>query len=239
MIEDALRYPWSGEQKVETILIGGVLALTSFLIVPALFSYGYLLRVIRRVSAGDDATPPSFEDWGELLTDGIVTMVILLAYMLVPSLTMSLVATVTFIPLAALASSATGAESLIGSVTVVVFLVGTVLSLGLGLLTAYLLPAAVGAYAATGSIEAAFSPSTLRSLGGDSRFALAWLIAFTAVVLVQVISYAAMVTIVGIVVIPFLGFYGNVAAAYAIGAGIQETGLPASRSPTHPGTQPE
>ncbi|MFC6757836.1 hypothetical protein ACFQER_15725 [Halomicroarcula sp. GCM10025894] len=32
-------------------------------------------------------------------------------------------------------------------------------------------------------------------------------------------------TIVGILVIPFMVFYGNVASAYAIGAGVAETGL--------------
>ena len=37
MLEDAIKYPWTGEQKLETLVIGGVLGLLGILFIPSLF----------------------------------------------------------------------------------------------------------------------------------------------------------------------------------------------------------
>ncbi len=68
--DDALTYPMEDDDWTVTVLIGGGLSLLSFLIVPAILVYGYLVQAIRK--RADGATqPPGFEDWGELLVDGV------------------------------------------------------------------------------------------------------------------------------------------------------------------------
>ena len=82
-IEEALRYPMNHDNWIVTVLIGGALSLFSFLIVPILIVYGYLLRVIR-TSIDGQSEPPVFEDWGELIVEGFKAAVIVFVYMLIP-----------------------------------------------------------------------------------------------------------------------------------------------------------
>ncbi|EMA30249.1 DUF4013 domain-containing protein [Haloarcula japonica] len=232
MLEDALRYPWTGEQKVETILIGGVLTLLGVFFIPALFMYGYLVRVIRAVSAGDDEVPPVFDDWGDLFIEGVVAFLISLVYSLVPLVVIGL-AIASFV-LPASVVTTTGGEpapglSIIGLLLALVVVTVTVVgSLG----AVYLLPAAVAAYAVTGRVGAAFSPGTLRAIGGSQTYAVAWLVAVAIAIGAQVVGGLASVTVVGAVLIPFLSFYGNVAGAYAIGTAVREVPALASESGT-------
>ncbi len=80
-IDDALTYPMEDDDWTVTVLIGGGLSLLSFLIVPAILVYGYLVQAIRK--RADGATqPPGFEDWGELLVDGVKAWLIGIEYML-------------------------------------------------------------------------------------------------------------------------------------------------------------
>jgi len=225
MLEDALTYPWTGEQKVETLAIGGILSLLGVLFVPILFVYGYLVRVIRQVSSGDTDVPPVFDEWEELLVDGLVAFGISLVYVLVPSLVLAVGAVVWLVPGGVgvgVGGDGGGALAVFG---VLVALAVTSLAL-LGLLVAfYLVPAAVAAYARTGQFASAFSPSTLRTVGTDGRYAVAWLIAVVIGLLAQVVGGALALTFVGAVLVPFVTFYGNVASAYAIGSGVADTPL--------------
>jgi hypothetical protein len=81
-----------GDDALTTLAIGGIFGLLGFLILPALVVFGYLVGVIRRVSEGDEALPP-FDEWGELLIDGLAAFVIVVVYVGVPSLALSLVVT--------------------------------------------------------------------------------------------------------------------------------------------------
>jgi hypothetical protein len=225
MLEDAIRYPWNGEQKVETILVGGVLSLLSVFFVPALFVYGYLVRVVRAVSDGDDEVPPAFDDWGDLLVEGVVAFLISLVYSLVPLVVIGL-AIASFVLPVSVVSTASGeptAGLAVGGLLLALVVVAVTLVVSLG--AAYLLPAAVAAYAVTGRVGAAFSPGTLRAIGGSETYAVAWLVAVAIAIGAQVVGGFASVTVVGAVLIPFLSFYGNVAGAYAIGTAVRE--LPA------------
>jgi len=64
MFEEAIRYPWKGEDNLKNVAIGGVLTLLGVFLLPMFFVLGYGLEVIRRVSDGDVAEPPAWEDWG-------------------------------------------------------------------------------------------------------------------------------------------------------------------------------
>jgi len=237
MFEDALRYPWNGEQKVETLLVGGVLSLLGVFFIPVLFVYGYLVRVVRAVHGGNDEIPPVYDEWGELLVEGLVAFLISLVYSLVPLVVIGL-AIASFILPASVVTTAGGEPSAgiaIGGLllALVVIVVTVVVSLG----AAYLLPAAVAAYAVTGRVGAAFSPGALRTIGGSGTYAVAWVVAVGIAIGAQVVGGFASVTVVGVVLVPFISFYGNVAGAYAIGTAIREvpalgfdSETPASRS---------
>ena len=226
MLEDTLRYPWNGEKKAETILVGGLLTLLGVLFVPILFVYGYLVRVIRDVSAGHDDAPPVFENWGDLLVDGLVAFLISLVYALVPAVAVALAVLSFVVPVTVVEGPGAGGGSgglaagglllalLVGSVTLVL-LVGAL----------YLLPAAIAAYAVTGRAGAAFSPSTLRAVGTDGNYAMAVLIAVLIGIVAQIVGGIVAATVVGALLVPFVTFYGNVASAYAIGTGVRETDL--------------
>lgn len=226
MLEDALRFPWKGEKNVETILVGGVLSLLGVFFVPTLFVYGYLVRVIRQVAAGDDELPPVFDEWGDLLVDGILAFVISLVYFLVPAIVIAAGALLWVLPV----SVGTGVGGTGGNSVAILGVVFALVTAAVGLLTLlaaiYLFPAAIAAYARTGSFSAAFSPSLLRRIGGDSEYAVAWLIAVVIGVLAQVVAGAVAITVIGLVLVPFITFYGNIASAFAIGRGVEAVDLP-------------
>jgi hypothetical protein len=71
MLTEALEFPFESDDWLQTVLIGGVLPLLSFLILPGILVNGYLLRAVRAGVQGDE-TPPKFGDWTDLLVDRIL-----------------------------------------------------------------------------------------------------------------------------------------------------------------------
>jgi len=190
-----------------------------FVIVPLFLGYGYLVRVIRQVAAGDTETPPAFEDWGELFVDGLVSVVITVAYSLVPVIAFAVLFAGVFPAL-----GADGGGAVTGVVVALGLLSGLVAFL-VALAAMYLLPAAWAAYAVTGTFGPAFSPSTLWTVGTDKRYLMGVLLALVINFVAQFAANMVALTIVGILLIPFVVFYGQVASAYAVGAGVADTGL--------------
>ncbi|MFB6255117.1 MAG: DUF4013 domain-containing protein [Haloplanus sp.] len=82
-IERVVTYPTNADDWIKTVLIGGVLTLLSVLIVPAFLLYGYVVRALR---AGIDNAdePPVFDDWGTLLKEGVMAVVVVIVYQLIP-----------------------------------------------------------------------------------------------------------------------------------------------------------
>lgn len=222
MFEEAIRYPWNGERRVETIAIGGVLTLLSVLVFPAFLVYGYVVRVVRQVSAGETETPPVFDDWEALFVDGLKVFVVTLVYSLVPMAVFALAVFTWFVPVFVTAGEA---PRTLGVAGVLLGLAVALLALVASLAMVYVVPAAVAAFARTGRVGAAFSPRELRSVGGSGAYATGWLVAFGVLVLASVVTSAVSATVVGAVLVPFVTFYGTVSAAYAIGDGISD--LPA------------
>lgn len=238
MLEDALRYPWNGEKNVETLLIGGVLSLLGVFFIPVLFVYGYLVRVIREVSTGTEEVPPVFDDWGDLLVDGIVAFVIGLVYVLVPGIIVTAGTLAWILPVSvgtSVGGNSGGGIAVVGVLVALLVLLVGLLSL---LAAVYLMPAAIAAFALTGNFGAAFSPSTIRTVGTDESYAVAWLMAVVIGIIAQIVSGIVAATVVGLLLVPFIGFYGNVASAYAIGRGVADTDLRAEHSDDATAGQP-
>lgn len=224
MFENALRFPWNGEKKIETQAIGGVLTLLGVFFVPILFVYGYLIRVIRQTASGSVEEPPAFSDWEELLVDGLLGFVISLVYALVPSIIIT-VAALFLVGSFGVVGSVTadaGGGGILAAGGVLGALVIILVSVVFFLVAVYVVPAAVAAFARTGEFGAAFSPSVLRPMLTDRRYLSAWAVAAGIAILAQIAGSVVSATGVGAILVPFLTFYGSVAGAYAIGVGISE-----------------
>jgi len=239
MFEDALRFPWNGEKKIETQAIGGVLTLLSVLFVPILFVYGYLIRVIRQTASGSVEEPPAFNDWGELLVDGLVGFVISMVYTLIPGIIITVAALVVFGSFGIVGSAAadSGGGGILAAGGVLAALVIVLVSVVLSLIAVYVVPAAVAAFARTGEFGSAFSPSVLRPMLTDRRYMTAWAVAVGIAILAQIAGSVVSVTGIGAVLVPFLTFYGSVAGAYAIGVGISEMDIFGSSDEETPAAQ--
>jgi len=206
MISEAIDYPRSNDDTVRTLLIGGLLALTSVLIIPAIVLVGYLMRVIRSVAHGDERAP-AFGDWEGLFREGVRGSVVALAYAIV-----SAIGAVVFVGGAlALAGDATA----IGAVLLVI---GGLLWIALSLAAAYVTPAALANVAERGRIGAGFDVATLRPVLFSESYATAWLVAAGFVLAGGVVSgVLAGIPALGAIAGAFVGFYAGVAAYYVIG----------------------
>lgn len=206
-ITNAFEYPRDHEDWMKTVLIGGLLSAFAFLLVPIFIIYGYILRVIRYRLDGDPH-PPLFDEWGELLVDGIKISVIGVVYLLIPLV----VGTATVG--GSIAAIATGTQG--GTATGVAGLfVGFMITLVLSLLFGYIAVAAILNFAHEGYLSAAFEFDTLRTIMFDSDYAVAWLLSIAIIIGAGMVAGALnIIPIVGAIIGAFIVFYAQVMAAY-------------------------
>jgi hypothetical protein len=86
-----LRLPVRDEKERNRFLVGALVVLASFFVpvLPLVIVSGYRLRLMRQAISGDDLTLPDWDDWGELLKDGLAAMVVGLVYLLPGMLVLS------------------------------------------------------------------------------------------------------------------------------------------------------
>lgn len=202
MLEDGLSYPVRGDW-IGRVIIGGVLGFLSFLLIPAFALMGYLVRVLETTVAGA-ADPPEFEEWGDLLVTGIVATAIALAYTIVPLIVYSVFV---FVVLGAGGAIGGDAGALVGSLGILAALA----FLPVLFLVYYAVPAALTAYAARGSAGAAFDVSILRPVLFSVEYLTAVLLPIVVTFVLWIVTTVLVFTVVGIVLLPFLQFYGQVA----------------------------
>ncbi|MFB6176993.1 MAG: DUF4013 domain-containing protein [Halobaculum sp.] len=228
MFQEAITYPTESDDWTKTVLIGGVLVLAGVLIVPTFLVYGYLVEVLRGRFAGEP-TPPAFDDWRDLLIDGLQAWAVGVVYLLLPLIVGGILVggSVAALATGSRAGGAVGIAGLLGGLGVT-----TLLSLVFG----YVAIAGIINFAHEGTFGAAFDIGTLRTVCLDSDYAVAWLasvvVFFAAAAVSGVLN---VVPILGAVASAFLFFYASVAAAYLWADGFQaaldttgefETGTP-------------
>jgi hypothetical protein len=74
-ITKAFRFVFDDKQWISKVLIGVLMTVLGFLIIPALILQGYLVRIIRRVMGGLDNDLPEWDNFGDLLRDGFFVTV--------------------------------------------------------------------------------------------------------------------------------------------------------------------
>jgi hypothetical protein len=216
MISSSLDYLRDSDNVVMTVFIGGLLLLTSPLIVPSILVLGYVSRVLRQTADGDDM-PPEFDDWGDLFSEGLKGFVVTLVYSLLPVMVFALA--VVFGVGAAVLGSGGGANGALGGLlggTVALLL--AVAAFVVSIAGVYVTPAALAAVADSGRVGDGFAFGTLWTVVSKPAYATGWLSA-AAVVLggALVVGVLSIVPIIGTIAGLFIQFYALVAAVAIIG----------------------
>jgi len=215
MLEDGLSYPVNGDGALGRIVIGGLLGLGSFLIFPVFLLMGYLVWVLDGAARGREE-PPAFENWGEMLVDGLKATAVSVVYGIAP---FAFVFLSIFVIAGSGASGSDTAAGILGGIGVI----GILVSILAMFVLYYLIPAALTNMAIEDSFGAAFDFGTIKQAVLSVDYLVAWLIPFLLAAVMNVIVFGLALTIVGLVVVPFLQFYVQVAAFYMFGVAFGKT----------------
>ena len=240
LLKTLFEFPFQGPKWQSRFVVGSVLILAGFLIpiVPGIFVYGYVLRVMRQALEGEDLTLPAWEDWGGLAMDGLRGMVVSLVYFL-PGMAFSFGGMALYFassfsfPL--LMNSANGeseaalALPLLFLVSMVVMFLSMAIGLVLSLLGALPLPVATAHFVLRDKVRAAFCVREWWPLLRANK--LGYFIAWVIVTGLGGILYLALImiyyTFVLCCFIPFLaapfGFYVSLVGAALFGQTYRES----------------
>lgn len=209
--EAAIRYPTEHEDWIVTVLIGGILVILGFLVIPWLLVVGFVLRVMKETIGGSE-TPPEFGEWVDLLVDGVKATIIWVIYLLIPAIV--LMVTMGGILIAGL----TGPDPLLGPALADAF-IGLLIATLVTLVFAYLGAAAVVNFAKTDELRAAVAFDRLTDVILTSEYAVAWILAFVVWI---VAGFVSSIPVVGWLLSPFVSFYIAMVAARLLAEGFEE-----------------
>lgn len=84
-VQRAFTFVFEDRQWITKLMIGVLLSLFAWLIIPAFILNGYLIAVVRKVMDGTEiegTTLPEWDDWGQLMRDGFFVTIAQLVYTL-------------------------------------------------------------------------------------------------------------------------------------------------------------
>ncbi|SFS02683.1 Protein of unknown function [Halomicrobium zhouii] len=171
--------------------------------------------MIRQTVAGEDE-PPEWDDWGELIVDGIKVAVVAFVYSIVPTIVILGVG-ITMFGLGGAAGDTGG--GILAGVGILTFL----LLIPVMFVVYYLVPAALANMAIEGNLGAAFDVDVMRDVVLTSEYFLAVLMPIVVGILLNVVVSILAVTVVGLVLVPFVSFYGQVAVFRMFGTAFANT----------------
>jgi hypothetical protein len=211
-IETLVKYPMESDDWLITIAIGGIASLLSFLIVPAFVVSGYLVRALRAGMEGAEE-PPVFDDWGELIKEGLFAAIITLVYQIIP-----LIVFAVFVG-GSLVALVSGSEA--GAGAGVLGLIGGIAIWGLlSLAFAFVGYAGVINYAKEGSLAAGFDFGVITDVITSGDYIMAWLYVIVLNFVVGTISgLLSIIPFLGTIIGVFLGFYALIIAGWLFGDG--------------------
>lgn len=222
MLAEALDFPTRGADGATALLIGaallfvaGLFQLVGAVVFPLLGGAllcriavrGYYVRVYRRTAVDSEADAPAFDDWGDLFTDGLYSLVIFLVYL---------------VPLAVLVVLAVGggAMSSVDDPSAAVDALRN--AAGLALLLAllyflgmwYVLPAAVSNFAHEGELRAAFRLREVFDGAVSEDYAVGWVLTVVVQLLIWPVAFLLQFLLVGF----FISFFVGVAVRSILGS---------------------
>lgn len=225
MLEEGISYPLQGDDAITRIVIGGVLGLVSFLIVPAFALVGYLVWVLAGAARGEEE-PPAFEDWGTMTVDGLKATAVAIVYGIVPFV---LVFVSILVTTGGAASGNDAAAGIFGGLGIF----GLLVSFLAMFVLYYLIPAALTNMALEGSMSAAFDVATIKEAVLSADYLVAWLVPFVIAFVVNIVVFVLALTVIGLLFVPFIQFYVQVAVFYMFGSAFGKVvGVPQTGSET-------
>ncbi|WP_435174986.1 DUF4013 domain-containing protein [Halorussus sp. AFM4] len=233
MFETALRYLVDSDDATESLLIGGLLTMLSWLLIPAVLVSGYLQRILARTYAGDPA--PSFDDWGDLLGEGLKAIAVAIAYFALPIVLLTAVLAsllvfsveTTVVDSSTVTDPSTVVEPVANAgpdlLSVALVLGGLSLAALTSLAAWYVLPAALARLAVEGRLGAAFQFREIAAAATSGSYATGWLAALVVhLVAGGLVGGLASIPLVGWALVPFVIFYSNAVAFSLYGQGYRD-----------------
>lgn len=189
MFIESIQYPFRDQKWLKKVLIGGILSILSFLIIPIFLVMGYFVW-ISRFALDDRRTLPKFERWGDLLSDGLEATIIILAY---PTLS-----TPIFLM-----------SGFVNSFETVLLLLGFIALL----VSIYLLPLALCNYIRLSNLMRAFDTKDILTLGAEQAYFKCWLIAIGIAIVGYTVGGSLSFLLIGV----FVNFYTGICLCYLFG----------------------
>jgi hypothetical protein len=173
-IGKAFTFVFQDKDWIPKVLIGiGILVaglVLSWLVVPAIVAGlllgGYSLEITRRVIRGHDEVLPAWEDWGQLIIDGLQVALIGIVYAL-PIIILAIFVSVPMEIIADYGATRSGLsflETMSAFVSVALSCVNLLWAIAMSLV----LPAAIGRFAAEGELASAFRFGEIIALVRDN-----------------------------------------------------------------------
>jgi hypothetical protein len=211
-VSKAFRFVFDDKQWITKLLIGAVMSVLSFFIIPAFILQGYLVKLVRQVMGGNDKELPEWMDYGKLLRDGFFVTIGQLIWALPFILLMLIMGMVT----GGLGSMANSSGDMVAAATTGAGLLMACLALLTVIAFLFLTPALLIQYAREDEFGALFRFGEIFDIIRDHMADI--LIAF----LVSVVAVLAISVVTGIVaIVPCLGWIAAVLIGLAMGPYIQ------------------
>jgi hypothetical protein len=208
MLGTAISYPFESEHSVQTLTIGGILTVLSILVIPAFLASGYLLRVIRAVTADEEL--PVFDDWVEMGIEGLKLTIVLIAYALIPTAIFLLSGGLVFITEGTV-------SGIIGGT------LGMLVAVFVGLVLLYIAPVGVVRFAETKRMGSAFAFRSFWSTLTNASYAVGWLVALGVLIVAGVITTIMnAVPLVGFIAAAFVNFYVSIVVWHLYGRAVTD-----------------
>jgi hypothetical protein len=194
MIINSIKYGFS---DVSALLIGGIMVILSYLVIGVLVLPGYYIKSVKELIGGNNKLP-AFDDWGTLVKDSIIALIISVLYIIV----IMVVYFIAVIPLIVGGNSNNNILMVIG-ILLMVFMIIAAVILSFMLYVSWVL------YAASGDVVGSINPINVVSLilANPAGFILS-LIATAIVAIVLIIPMLLIITI------PWLTFANYAADTY-------------------------
>ena len=206
---------------IKQIVIGGVLALFSFLFIPIFFLIGYQVAVVRNVMNGEEHPLPEWNDWGKVFMDGLVVWVAQFVYAL-PVVLLSLCSLFIWVPAATDQGGDIGA-ALSGAAIFGLVVLGCLVFL-FAIALAFIVPALYVQYARTGEFGHMFQVGEIIGIAREN-FVDILIVTVAAIAAGLVLGLVTWIPICGWLILAPLGsVWIMVATAYLYGQIAAKTG---------------
>lgn len=203
-IEEAFRFIGRDRAWLQKLAMGALFSFLSLFVVGGLLTQGYLLILAERVARAEPEPLPAWEDYGEILRQGVAGFIVGLVYSL-PIILLAIFSFLLFIPFAAIGSSSSQTSGAIAAVAGLLLGLVWLILIPLALLIGIILPAAHAQLVLhNGELAAAFRLREVFGFIGRYRgqYALMLLLTYAASGFLSQVGYLA--CFVGIFVTVFL-----------------------------------